>query len=324
VTAPRDEDDEDDEDVPRGRRHSGRIGLVLGAGGPVGHAYHAGALRALEHALGWDAREADVIVGTSAGAQVGALLRAGLHGADLATRVAGGPLRRAARAIAAHYVRPHTDVEPASPRRYVPAAPAYVARALRAPTLLRPGRLLAALLPEGRVRLDPLSAGFRNVFGERWPDRPLWVTSVQLDTGDPVAFGRAGAPAIDVGTAVACSAAVPGIFAPVEHGGLRYVDGGIASATHLELLVPEKLDLVIVSSPLSVFLPMRALLRREVAALEKTTPVAALEPTAEVAAAMGLNPMAVERGPDVARAAYEATLRAIETGALRERLRDAF
>src|SRR5690348_3959752 len=82
-------DAEDDRDGPRGAPHRGRIALVLGAGGPVGHAFHAGALSALEHALGWDARSADLVVGTSAGAQVGGLLRAGLHGADLSARVRG-------------------------------------------------------------------------------------------------------------------------------------------------------------------------------------------------------------------------------------------
>ena len=36
-----------------------RVGLVLGAGGTVGHAYHAGTLAALAEA-GWDARDARV------------------------------------------------------------------------------------------------------------------------------------------------------------------------------------------------------------------------------------------------------------------------
>ena len=40
-----------------------RVGLVLGAGGVVGQAYHAGVLAALEHDHGFDARTADVIVG---------------------------------------------------------------------------------------------------------------------------------------------------------------------------------------------------------------------------------------------------------------------
>ena len=42
-----------------------RVGLVLGAGGVVGQAYHAGVLAVLEHDCGFDAREVDMIVGTS-------------------------------------------------------------------------------------------------------------------------------------------------------------------------------------------------------------------------------------------------------------------
>jgi NTE family protein len=63
-----------------------RIGLVLGAGGVIGHAFHAGVLDGLCDATGWDPRDAEVIVGTSAGSVVGALLRAGFSPRDLAAR----------------------------------------------------------------------------------------------------------------------------------------------------------------------------------------------------------------------------------------------
>src|SRR3954447_25611621 len=68
-----------------------RVGLVLGAGGVAGLSFHAGVLSALEVDLGWDAREAAVIVGTSAGALAGGLLRAGVSATDLAAGIAGAP-----------------------------------------------------------------------------------------------------------------------------------------------------------------------------------------------------------------------------------------
>src|SRR5258708_5386455 len=66
-----------------------RIGLVLGAGGAVGGAFHAGVLSTLADELGWDARTAEVVVGTSAGSATGAILRAGLSPDDLARRARG-------------------------------------------------------------------------------------------------------------------------------------------------------------------------------------------------------------------------------------------
>src|SRR5436305_14535293 len=69
----------------------GRVGLVLGAGGPVGHAFHSGVLAALAEG-GWDARDAAVIVGTSIGAVTGAFLRAGISPADLYARATGRPM----------------------------------------------------------------------------------------------------------------------------------------------------------------------------------------------------------------------------------------
>src|SRR3954466_6652323 len=54
-----------------------KVGLVLGAGGTVGMAYHAGVLHALHEVGGFAAEDADLVVGTSAGAVVGAYLRSG-------------------------------------------------------------------------------------------------------------------------------------------------------------------------------------------------------------------------------------------------------
>ncbi len=70
---------------PRTRRTSThpRVGLVLGAGGTVGAAYHAGVLFSIEHHTGFDPRDATQIVGTSAGSLVGALLRAGVASDEL-------------------------------------------------------------------------------------------------------------------------------------------------------------------------------------------------------------------------------------------------
>src|SRR5580658_7949169 len=77
----------------RGRRGPA-VGLVLGAGGIVGQAYQAGVLAALQREIGWDPREANIIVGTSAGSITGAALRCGVPATDLAASIYGVPTSR--------------------------------------------------------------------------------------------------------------------------------------------------------------------------------------------------------------------------------------
>lgn len=299
-----------------------RVSLVLGAGGPVGHAYHAGLLRALADGLGWDPRRARLVVGTSAGAQVGALLRAGMSGEDLSARVTGDEMSAQGDAIAAHWTRPSHDA-PAGAEPYRPGSPRYLRSVLRRPWRARPGRLAAALLPEGRVRLDAQVEGLRRLFGAEWSAADLWITAVCLHTGERHAFGRPGSPTTDVGTAVACSGAVPGVCAPPEVEGRPFVDGGMASPTHLDLVEDTEDDIVIVSSPLSMIPPMRLLLAAELRRLRASGKrIVVFEPRGEASATMGLDPMDLERAPEVARAAHRVTLRELDTPRLHEALSD--
>src|SRR5690348_12445813 len=69
-----------------------RVGLVLGGGGVVGQAYHSGVLAVLQHDVGFDARTADLVVGTSAGSITGTLLRLGVSPEDLAAWTVKAPL----------------------------------------------------------------------------------------------------------------------------------------------------------------------------------------------------------------------------------------
>jgi NTE family protein len=295
-----------------------RITIVLGAGGPVGHAFHAGLLSALDRGLGWDPRNAHLVVGTSAGAQVGALLRAGMSGDDLAARVTGDPMSEEGADVAAHWFRPSQD-QPREARPYRPSSTTYLRKAMRAPWRARPARFVSALLPDGHVCLKRQIAGLNRVFGDEWPERHLWITAVCLHSGERLAFGREGAPRVDVGTAVASSGAVPSICTPVELEGRKLVDGGMHSATNLDLLEDTDDDLVIVSSPLSMIGPMRFLLRSELRRLRKRGKrVVTFEPRGRAAEVMGRDPMALHKAPDVARASRETFLEELEKPALRE------
>lgn len=296
-----------------------RIALVLGGGGPVGHAYHCGVLRAIDEATGWDPRAADLVVGTSAGAQVTALLRAGMGTADLFARVTGGDISDAGAEIARHYHRPRPGSGDTPRRSWRPASSERLLRALRRPWEAHPGTLVAALAPEGPTSLAPMVAGLREVFGDGWPEAAAWFVALRVDTGQRVAFGRPGAPAVDVGSAVAASCAVPGIFAPVEVEFSRYVDGGVVSPTNADLLADEHFDLAVIVAPATAATgagmhpdtPLRHLLRAvldsEVRKLAKAgTAAYVIQPGAADLAAMGVNPMDVERMGPVARVAHDA------------------
>jgi NTE family protein len=297
-----------------------RIGLVLGAGGAVGHAFHAGVLAALSDETGWDARDAEIVVGTSAGSLVGAFLRAGLASTDIAARAAGTTMsdegcRLIERAEAATQHLPPIPAR-APRRRGLPAmsAPGALLRAAVRPWQARPGAVAAAALPVGRISTEIIASGLRPLF-DRWPDRALWINAVELHTSRRVTFGRDPAPATDVASAVAASCAIPSFFAPVTIAGVRYVDGGVHSPTNAELLAGLGLDLVVISSPMSVARnsvrlspdqPARRLSRfalsREAARVRSGgTPVITFQPTPADLAAMGLNAMDPSRVADVTR-----------------------
>ena len=281
-----------------------RVGLVLGAGGVVGHAFHDGVLAALRDATGWDPRRADLIVGTSAGSVVAATLRA---------EVTPGSRRSG----------PDLPGRPARRGRPGLAAPGALVRLAFQPWQARFGTVAAALLPEGEVPTAVVSDGFHALFPNGWPAQPLFINAVHLDTGRRVTFGRTGAPTTDVATAIAASVAIPGFFAPVTIAGTRYVDGGAHSPTNADVVADEGLDLVVVSSPMSVAgnpmrpapdLPARRLARfylgQEVARLRRGGAVVlAVQPHGDDRAVMGLDAMDTGRRARVVEQAYASTTR---------------
>jgi NTE family protein len=295
-----------------------RIGLVLGGGGLTGGAFHAGVLGALADA-GWDARTADVLLGTSAGAITATSLAAGMPPADMVRRHLGEPLSPAATAMLAR-VSPGARGFAASDQPVrAPASPALLGALLRNPRQAHPGKLAAAALPVGRVPTDAIAGGMDQLCQGKWPSDRLRITALRLRDGATVVFGRPGVSRPTVGSAVAASCAIPGYFAPVTIGGERYVDGGTTSACNAEAVLPEDLDAVIISAPMAIHsgarlaldTPWRRALRRQVdSEISKLrgvgTQVFLFAPTADVAAVMGANPMAAGREPAVARAAYRA------------------
>src|SRR3954468_17420028 len=222
------------------------VGLVLGAGGFVGGAYHAGALAALGEAAGWDARTAEVVVGTSAGSIAGASLRAGLSGAAQFARATQAPLSEDGKRIVGGAPMLDLPVRPPFPPGLpLPASPQLAATALLPPWRARPVAALAGLLPAGSVPTAPIGDRIPAMFEGGGPDKPLWICALRLRDGQRVVFGRDDVDVPDVGTAVEASSAIPGYMQPVSIGRETYVDGGAHSPSNADLLAGLGLDLVV-------------------------------------------------------------------------------
>jgi NTE family protein len=309
-----------------------RIGLVLGAGGIVGQAYHAGVLAALEHDLGWDPRTADVIVGSSAGSLTGALLRLGIPASDLAAYAVEAPLSEETEEL---IVRLGGRDDPPA---FATPSPLHMLRPWRipTPTLLRrmavrpwtAAASLSSLLPPGRIDIAEHIAGLHELAGDSWPDG-LRICAVRRRDGRRVVFGRDGAPQAPLARAVAASCAIPGFFTPIRIGDASYIDGGAHSPTNADVLRDDDLDLVIAVSPMSCIrgisrmpdAPMRLwahrALQREVRRLaDRGVPVVTFEPGRRALSVMGVNAMADDRSAGVVQAAFlEAGRRAASSRA---------
>jgi NTE family protein len=235
----------------------GRWGLVLGGGGVLGAAWLVGALEALERARGIDAREAELILGTSAGSVIGALLAAGVSVADQRAQQLGeqdptAELTARLAGVAFDPERPAGDALPPRPRMR-PGSPALLRANRGALREIPRTALLAGLAPAGRgkmVGVARLIEAF--VPAGTWPAHPGYrAVALDYETGHRVVFGDPDAPPAGLSDAVLASCAIPGWFEPVTIGGHRYVDGGMWSATNVDLLADAGLDEIFVLAPMA-------------------------------------------------------------------------
>lgn len=230
-----------------------RRGLVLGAGGVLGASWTIGALGALQEATGWDPREAEVIIGTSAGSVLAALLGGGLGVEQLLNHQRGVIVEGDPR-IEYDSERASGGALPPRPKLGI-GSRQLLMRAARHPRKYPPLAIASAIAPRGRGTLDPVGVLVDAVVpaGEWVPHPKTWIIAMDYANGKRVAFGRPGAPHASLHDAVMASCAIPGWYTPVTIDERRYVDGGACSPTSLDLLVDQGLDEVFVLSPMTSF-----------------------------------------------------------------------
>ncbi|MGQ0719098.1 MAG: patatin-like phospholipase family protein [Pseudonocardiales bacterium] len=253
--------------------------LVLGGGGITGIAWELGMLAGLaEH--GVDLRVADLVVGTSAGSVVGALITL------------------------------DNDLEELYASQLVPPGPEPPAR-MGIGTIMRWSWAIACSRGTqqigarvGRMALATATvpeAERREIIEARlgvctWPQRTLLVTTIDAASGEFAAFGQGsqvGGIPVTLVDAVAASCSVPGVWPATTIGGRRWIDGGVRSTTNADLAAGH--ERVVVLAPITRAFPPGAGVAAQVAALREQARVALITPDAAARREIGRNVLDLAR-----------------------------
>ena len=246
-----------------------KIGLALAGGGPLGAIYEIGALCALEDSLhGLDLTRLDHYVGVSAGGFIAAGLANGITPRALCSLFIQSDDQKPLQGpVAPETFDPTLLMEP--------AASEFARRAIMLPGLLVSAwwRLLVERKPVMNV-LERLGAALpTGVFSNRLIDvqltklfsvpgrsndfrrlkTKLTLVATNLDNAESVAFGQPGWDHVPISQAVQASAALPGLFPPVEIDDHYFVDGALKKTMHASVAMDDGVDLMLCLNPLVPF-----------------------------------------------------------------------
>jgi NTE family protein len=239
-----------------------KIALAVAGGGPLGAIYEVGAMCALEESLtGLDFNQLHHYVGVSAGGFIVAALANGITPREL---------------CAAFIESTAQDADAFDPSWLMqPAYLEYWQRSVRLPGLLGSAlwqftlgkksmvhalEHLAPALPTGfftnqyiDTHLARLFSGAGRTNDFRKLKAQLTLVATHLDSARAAPFGRPGWDHIPISKAVQASAALPGLFPPVEIEGQFYVDGALKKTMHASVALDSGVDLLICLNPLVPF-----------------------------------------------------------------------
>jgi len=246
-----------------GKRATGRIGLALAGGGPLGAVYEIGALAALEESIeGLDLNNAAIYVGISAGGIIAAGLANGITPHDMCRLFVESDTGEAHEEL----FRPEMLLRPAWEEFSIRAAafPILLAGGLfhyvtrRGKTSVANSlERLKGVLPTGILSGEGIHEFMQRAFSEagrtndfRALKQKLVIVATDLDSGEAIRFGRPGFDHVPISKAAQASAAVPGLFPPVEIGGRYFVDGALRKTLHASIALEEEVDMLICLNPI--------------------------------------------------------------------------
>ena len=233
------------------------IGLALAGGGPLGAIYEIGALAALTESLSIDLNDADVYVGVSAGGFIAAALANGITPHELSRVFIEGDRTR-------DRFEPSILLRPAFKeyaRRLASLPPLLISAlwhyALGSSTMMSAFERLGRAIPTGVFSGEEVDKYLGKIFAQpgrsndfRQIAHKLFLISTDLDTGESVAFGSEGLDDVPISRAVQASAALPGLFPPVEIKGRYFVDGALRKTLHASVALERGVDLMLCLNPL--------------------------------------------------------------------------
>ena len=230
----------------------------------MGAIYEIGALCALEDSLdGLNLTQLDHYVGVSAGGFIAASLANGITPRELCASFITNSDQAA----------PSDLFDPAW--LMVPAYSEFARRAIMLPGLLLSSwwRLtfgkktfaqvidhLGAALPAGVFSNQQLEVKLQAIFTRpgrtndfRQLKSKLTLVATDLDSGESAPFGRPGWDHVPISQAVQASAALPGLFPPVEIDDRYFVDGALKKTMHASVAMDDGIDLMLCLNPLVPF-----------------------------------------------------------------------
>lgn len=243
------------------RRHQPAVALALAGGGPLGAIYEIGALCALDDSLtGLDLNGCGHYVGVSAGGFIAAGLANGLSPRQLCDAfIEDLPTEE--------NFDPAWLMKPAWHEigRRVSRLPHLLAGALwtwlvEGKPLSQATEQLGAALPTGVFDNEGIHVQVERLFSREGRSNDfrrlkarLTLIATDLDSGEATPFGRPGWDHVPISRAIQASAALPGLFPPVEIGGRQYVDGALKKTVHATVALDEGAQLLICLNPLVPF-----------------------------------------------------------------------
>ncbi|HEV7183697.1 MAG TPA: patatin-like phospholipase family protein [Leifsonia sp.] len=201
--------------------------MVLAGGGAAGNAWELGLIAGLSDA-GIDLTEAELIIGTSAGATVAAQITSRTRPTELyAAILAEAPRPQAGGAAPDRGRAPNF-----SGQTYLEWSDGIIGSAEDASDMRR--RMGAATL-ERDASDGSSQTRWRDIVAARlpsghWPEQPVLITAVEAHTGEPAVFDRHSG--VDLVDAVAASTSP---MTPYRIGENRYIDGGFRRNENADL-----------------------------------------------------------------------------------------